>query len=94
MLASWNQNVSSNRKMRGDEGDIIKAHAIKEDRDRANAEAKAEALAAKSKKGMNYTVNELYRRILKVEKLSDRVHGFGGNTNGNLLDDLKSLNQF
>lgn len=97
MLAEWNRTVSHNRKLRGDEGDIIKAHAIKEERDRQTAIARAEA-AAKAKKGVNYTLHELYRRILKVEKLSERVGHFGGaavaaNILASIDEDLKSLNR-
>lgn len=93
MLAQWNQKVSQTRNLRGDEGDIIQAHAIKAERDRLNQIAKAEALAKKGK-GMDFTIHELYRRILKVERLSERVRNLGyAPHNVNILDELKSLNQ-
>ena len=42
--------------------------------DEVDVKAKADADAAQAaKKGVDYTITELYKRILKVEKLSDKV---------------------
>jgi len=37
MLAEWNRSISQNRKIRGEEGDILKAQQLKEIRDKAIA---------------------------------------------------------
>lgn len=78
-LIQWAKGVDHERDFRGgDESDIWKLEPAMTPEEKAKqAHDKASAAKEAEQAGVDYTVHELFRRILKVEKLSEKVKDLG-----------------
>lgn len=84
MLSVWRREVDKVRIGR-DDGHVWELETPEEERTRLAAENEKarqamDAAAAAKEKGMDYTITELYKRILKVEKLAEKVKTTTGAT--------------
>lgn len=72
LLVQWKKGIDNTHLYRDQDVLAMEAPEIERKRLEAEAAAKAKAEAA-SQDGMKYNIEELYKKILKVEKLSDIV---------------------
>lgn len=93
-LQAWQKNVDGGRADRGgEEGEVWNLQTREEEHE---AEAKAAGVTLQestSAESIDYTVNELYARILRVENLVDKVKDFGGVDMQDLYESLDSMSQ-
>jgi len=91
-LIAWNRTVDDVREVRGGEANQVwNLQSLKdlEMAEKAKLEAEKAAEEAAKRAGMEYTIQELFKRILKVENLSHKIRDFGGNVN--LLQSVDSI---
>ena len=99
-LAAWQRQVDEARGTRGgDEGDIwtLEQKRVAEKEEKIRLKKEKELAKLEKAKNVDFTVQELYKRIVKVEKISERIKNSGvlieqvlGEHGSNLLKRLKS----
>jgi len=99
-LAAWQRAVDEARGYRGgDDGEIWNVGEAREAEKAAKLEAKKLKELARAEKDTKiaFTISELYRRIMRVEKLSEMIEGSGMDLKKTLensgLANLLSLNK-
>lgn len=88
-LAAWERAVDEARGYRGgDDGEIWNIGEQREAEKAAKAEAKRLKELAKAEKDSKvaFTITELYKRIMRVERLSEMIEGSGIDLDKMLLD--------
>jgi len=93
-LAAWQRAVEEARGYRGGaDGEIWNIGAAREAEKAAKAEAKRlkELAKAERDKKISYTAQELYKRILRVERLTQLVEGSGVEIDKTLKSNLAKL---
>jgi len=92
-LMAWNKQVSYDKEQRGGDDQDTWNLAKKQDEELKEAESKdRQALEAQRK--ISYDQDELYYRILRVERMADKVKDYASQKDiKNIMSEINAINQ-
>lgn len=92
-LMAWNKQVSYDKEQRGGDDQDTWNLAKKQDEELKEAESK-DRLALEAQRKISYDQDELYYRILRVERMADKVKDYASQKDiKNIMSEINAINQ-